>query len=937
MPMGLVAGPALFQHTFLKLIMSKLVRLNSTYGFMGVSSRVPDEFIRQTSEDLFPTFTVTPTATTLQVDITPVAQLRHYEVAIGSLKNSITNIQETVDNGGLRYTYTDLDPGGTYYIYARSKYRDLTSIWSEPIVITTDVDILLEYPPDIVTELSDGVDDIQVSWTDQVDRINFDVIISTNPSDLSVFFTTTNVNYTVVDKPAGTYYTRVRTRFASGVSEWSPSQSIVIVPQVVLPTISWTATTKDVDEGGAIVVTAQRQGDLTLSSTATISLVGSTATLNTDYVINKTTLTWPSNQATATVTITAIDDRPITDDLETVVLTLGAGTNCQVNPSFRICTVTIHDRVTVVGTPQNVVVTNTASTITITWEPPIGDAPLGYTAYRSASTGAEDNAMYVAVGNSSITWTSVPAGTWYVFIAAEYLEGSGPYSAESVVVIGGTPITSFSVDTSSATEGITTVVDVVRGGSGLISPSSVNVAVSGTATFGTDYTLQANGGSIDTLPFILSFPSNITSSPITITSLSDAASDNGETIVFTLTANANTTLGSFPTHTHTITEITGLGPAASPEVTWPRPTLTNIGGTGVSRPVMTSADNTSQINVNSSRIRITGGGTVTISNRTLAQPIQFESTPTNLILNNCGTSDFGGGDGNYPWLYRVLCANSASYGSTIEANDCNFEGAQHIINLNGIVHAVFRRCTMHKAGGDIVKLERSAGYLRLEQCYLGHCADQYYYKDFITIGGPYYHMYTYPSTGQQIIHGDLIQAPDIGQTYANAIAYGKITPTITATIGGVSRQLYTPLFEVIGCSFDQVAPGRAPYRSQGGPVWETDFISERPNYGGLTGTIFVQGTSTPLYGTPAYPTCRIIGNWGVGCMSNGIDFTNQVGFGMDGAEIAYNDFALEYNNFPIRMQATPAVVLNNLWSPTGINMDTWINNGSGWPPAQGTT
>src|SRR5207249_985876 len=109
------------------------------------------------------------------------------------------------------------------------------------------------------------------------------------------------------------------------------------------------------------------------------------------------------------------------------------------------------------------------------------------------------------------------------------------------------PSVSFASASSSGSEGTTSVsipVNLLAGGSQTV---TVNYAVTGgTATGGgVDYTLASG---------TLTFAPGQTTQNITISVVDDLLIESSETVVVTLSAPTNATLGTNTTHTYTITD-----------------------------------------------------------------------------------------------------------------------------------------------------------------------------------------------------------------------------------------------------------------------------------------------------------------------------------------------------------------------------------------------
>jgi hypothetical protein len=72
----------------------------------------------------------------------------------------------------------------------------------------------------------------------------------------------------------------------------------------------------------------------------------------------------------------------------------------------------------------------------------------------------------------------------------------------------------------------------------------INLTWSGTATFGTDYTVAASVGNLSADGLQLTLAGGVTSVTLTVTPIDDALVDPSETVVLTIASGTNYTLGS---------------------------------------------------------------------------------------------------------------------------------------------------------------------------------------------------------------------------------------------------------------------------------------------------------------------------------------------------------------------------------------------------------
>jgi hypothetical protein len=84
--------------------------------------------------------------------------------------------------------------------------------------------------------------------------------------------------------------------------------------------------------------------------------------------------------------------------------------------------------------PLNLVAEVTGNSVTFTWQPPAGAAPLGYILEAALTPGGAVVAVFAVAGTSMIV-SSVPNGVFYVRVRAVDGEGIGAPSNEAVVAV----------------------------------------------------------------------------------------------------------------------------------------------------------------------------------------------------------------------------------------------------------------------------------------------------------------------------------------------------------------------------------------------------------------------------------------------------------------------------------------------------------------------
>src|SRR6266480_2134118 len=191
---------------------------------------------------------------------------------------------------------------------------------------------------------------IQVSWTfsgTAVNGVDYQQLPTTSPFPAGLAdadLTITPIDDTEVEGDETVIVTVVA---GAGYSVGSPGSATVTIhdndqPPPQKPTVSVVATDPDASEQGPDVGTfaVSRDGSTASALTVQLSLGGSAAN-GIDYQSLPTTVTIPAGAASATITVTPIDDSQVEGD-ETVVMTLSQDAAYDVGSS-NSATVTIHD------------------------------------------------------------------------------------------------------------------------------------------------------------------------------------------------------------------------------------------------------------------------------------------------------------------------------------------------------------------------------------------------------------------------------------------------------------------------------------------------------------------------------------------------------------------------------------------------------------------
>ncbi|HIF41228.1 MAG TPA: hypothetical protein EYQ74_09035, partial [Planctomycetes bacterium] len=311
---------------------------------------------------------------------------------------------------------------------------------------------------------------------------------------------------------------------------------------------------------GAVAIGMSLDAPSGLVVSGSYSVTG-TATDGVDFTSFTGTYTIPAGATTGTLNTTLLDDA--LDELgETVILTLAAPTNATVGATgVHTLTIDDNDAPPVIDfdlAAQSLDEGTGAVGIGLSLDAPSGLAVSG--AYSVAGT-ATDGADF-----TSFTGTyTIPAGATTATLDTTLLDDTLDELAETVVLTLATP--------SNATLGVTTVhtltiddndapppidFDLVSQsldeGTGAVAialtldtPSGLTVSgtylVTGTAIGGVDYTVFAGSYTI---------PAGVTTVTLDTTLIDDALDELAETVILTLAAPTNATLGAARVHTLTI-------------------------------------------------------------------------------------------------------------------------------------------------------------------------------------------------------------------------------------------------------------------------------------------------------------------------------------------------------------------------------------------------
>ncbi|MEC5388372.1 immunoglobulin-like domain-containing protein, partial [Uliginosibacterium sp. H3] len=279
-----------------------------------------------------------------------------------------------------------------------------------------------------------------------------------------------------------------------------------------------------------------------------------TATNGTDYT-GVVSITIPAGANSATFNLATIDDA-LADSGETIIVSLGSITGggfeaIAANPAANSVTTTISDE----ATPDTVLVSITGpATVTE------GNATGNYTVSlgQAAATAVTVNLTYTGTASNGTDYTgvvsvTVPAGATNATFNLATLDDALADSGETIIVsLGSITGGGFeAIAANPAANSVTTTISdeatpdtvlvsiagpatVVEGnattnytvslGQAAVTPVTVNLTYTGTATNGSDYTGVVS----------VTVPAGATSATFTIPTIDDARADSGETIIVSL-------------------------------------------------------------------------------------------------------------------------------------------------------------------------------------------------------------------------------------------------------------------------------------------------------------------------------------------------------------------------------------------------------------------
>jgi hypothetical protein len=320
------------------------------------------------------------------------------------------------------------------------------------------------------------------------------------------------------------------------------------VPATTVTVVATDPTAAEPSNQG--VFTATRSGSTTSSLVVSYTVSG-TATPGSDYTALSGSVTIPAGSSSATIAVTPLADT-LTEAAETVIVTLSASSGYTVgSPSS--ATVTIADAVvpvtvTISPTDAGAAEPSDPGTFTVTRTGSTASSlTVSYTVSGTATPGSDYTALSgtvtIAAGATSAAITVSPKDDADVEVTESVVvtltAGSGYtvglFRVATVFIADNDAPTVTIEETRDAAEPSDPGTFTVRRTGSTSASLDVSYAVSGTATAGTDYT---------TLSGSVTIAAGASSATITVTPIDDMSVEGDETVIATLSADPDYTVGS---------------------------------------------------------------------------------------------------------------------------------------------------------------------------------------------------------------------------------------------------------------------------------------------------------------------------------------------------------------------------------------------------------
>ena len=342
----------------------------------------------------------------------------------------------------------------------------------------------------------------------------------------------------------------------------------IVDPVVNSVNLSVSDDGKATEGGGALTITATL--DSANDSGAAISIpiqvvADDTTAQSSDYTV-ASSISIANNAQSGSTSFTVTDDQ-IAEGEEVVVLELGDTLAPDIVAGVSTVGVTIADNDTagLVTSPTSLDVDegdDESYTVRLATQP-TGTVTVAITGQSGTDLTLDATSLTFTTANWNTAQTvTVTAGedpdTTDDTAALTHTASGGGYSVTATVAVtvndnDTEPVVSFASSSSSAGEASGTAnVTVNLSPAPTAATTTLSYTVDGTATAGSDFSISGSG--------TLSVSSGATTATIAVAITDDAAEENSETVVLTLTAGNGYTVGSPSGHTLTIVDDDGSGP-----------------------------------------------------------------------------------------------------------------------------------------------------------------------------------------------------------------------------------------------------------------------------------------------------------------------------------------------------------------------------------------
>ena len=334
-------------------------------------------------------------------------------------------------------------------------------------------------------------------------------------------------------------------------------QSVTIADDDDGATFTVSVNNATIAEAAGISTVTVSSGAITFATDQTITLtLAGTATETTDFIVGSKSLTLTAGETSVTTTVTAVQDI-IDDDAETVLIT-ASHNSTTIGARQTITIADDDDAPTLSVAVDNATIAEAEGTSTLT-------VSTGSTAFAAdqtialalAGTATKDDdftissqSLTLSAGETSVTATVTAVSDVFdeanetVLITATH--NSSTIGSQQTVTItdddDAPVLSSVSVNNAAiAEDGGTFTLTVSTNGSGFTSDQTITLALAGTATKDTDYTISAES---------LTLAAGETSVTATVTAVQDTIDDDAETVLITA-SHGDDTIGAPQTVTIT--------------------------------------------------------------------------------------------------------------------------------------------------------------------------------------------------------------------------------------------------------------------------------------------------------------------------------------------------------------------------------------------------